>query len=343
MKIWTLTGGRRGNEVIGEGIAHALFDIHKANEGREGREESEITPMIVSLPPLWRPLRRTRLARDYVRLFEKRITRPFPDIVLASGAATIAHARAIRKSSRQLAGGKTFVAYLQDPHIAPHHFDFIWAPEHDSITGANVFKTLLTPHGLDAPTLTHAAQTWRQRLIPAGFSGTIIGFSMGGKSRAYPFSQKEMTHIARQLAQLAAQGHLILSAPSRRTPASHIEILRQALAPYPHTIWQAETQAEIEGDNPYAAILGLADQIIVTADSVNMIGEACTTGKPTYIMPLAGKSAKFNRFHTHLMQAGYAQDFTGTLNAPTPKAAPPNPTKSIAAKIYSALQTKNRL
>ena len=30
-----------------------------------------------------------------------------------------------------------------------------------------------------------------------------------------------------------------------------------------------------QGDNPYHAMLGLAEQIIVTADSNNMVGEAC--------------------------------------------------------------------
>lgn len=328
MKIWTLTGGRRGNQVICEGIADTLVQLGEAELGGGGN----ITPMIIT-PPL---LRRTRLARDYVCLFDKRISPPFPDIVLASGAATIAHARAIGKASK----GKSFIAYLQDPHIAPHHFDFIWAPAHDKIEGDNVFKTLLTPHGLNKDTLTQAATQWRKKLIPDNLSGKIIGFSIGGKSRAYPFTQKDMQNITAQLTQLAEQGHYILTAPSRRTPSAYIDMLRQALAPYPHYIWQAQDDT----DNPYPAILGLADVLIVSADSVNMIGEACTTGKPTYIAALSGGTAKMNRFHNSLKQAGYVQDFTGTLTAaPTPITPPENPSHMIAEKIYSAIQAENRL
>ena len=34
--------------------------------------------------------------------------------------------------------------------------------------------------------------------------------------------------------------------------------------------------------NPYAGLLGWADRLVVTPDSVNMISEACATGKPVY-------------------------------------------------------------
>ena len=36
-------------------------------------------------------------------------------------------------------------------------------------------------------------------------------------------------------------------------------------------------------DNPFFAFLGLADHVIVTADSVSMMTEACATGRPVYL------------------------------------------------------------
>ena len=36
-------------------------------------------------------------------------------------------------------------------------------------------------------------------------------------------------------------------------------------------------------DNPFFAFLGLADHVIVTADSVSMMAEACATGRPVYL------------------------------------------------------------
>jgi mitochondrial fission protein ELM1 len=60
-------------------------------------------------------------------------------------------------------------------------------------------------------------------------------------------------------------------------------------------------------ENPYLGILALSDYIVVTDDSVTMASEASSTGKPVYVVPLLGGSAKFNRFHKSLQDAGIAR------------------------------------
>src|SRR3546814_5078500 len=87
--------------------------------------------------------------------------------------------------------------------------------------------------------------------------------------------------------------------PSRRTGARNEEILRRGLAGLPAEIWDGS------GENPYFGILGLADHVIVTGDSVNMVSEAASTGKPVHVVHLPnshlrGSSAKFTRFHEAL-------------------------------------------
>src|SRR3546814_13124599 len=72
--------------------------------------------------------------------------------------------------------------------------------------------------------------------------------------------------------------------PSRRTGPDNEAILRARLAGLPAEIWDGE------GENPYFAYLGLADAILVTADSVNMVCEAASTGKPVYVIDLDGGS-----------------------------------------------------
>jgi mitochondrial fission protein ELM1 len=66
------------------------------------------------------------------------------------------------------------------------------------------------------------------------------------------------------------------------------------------------------GANPYLGFLGLADAIVVTADSVNMAGEAASTGKPVYVFDLPGRAAKFRRFHAALTAAGATRPLDGT-------------------------------
>ena len=89
-----------------------------------------------------------------------------------------------------------------------------------------------------------------------------------------------------------------------------------------------------EGANPYHAMMGLAEQIIVTADSVNMVGEACLPGVPVQVFNLRGGSAKFNRFHHALTQADMTRPFINTLeNWPTQSH---NATDEIATAIKVA-------
>ena len=58
-----------------------------------------------------------------------------------------------------------------------------------------------------------------------------------------------------------------------------MKILRDTLAGDKNFIWDGA------GKNPYFAMLGWADAILVTADSVSMLSDACTTGKPVYLIP----------------------------------------------------------
>ncbi|MCH1569565.1 MAG: mitochondrial fission ELM1 family protein, partial [Alphaproteobacteria bacterium] len=88
------------------------------------------------------------------------------------------------------------------------------------------------------------------------------------------------------------------------------------------------------GDNPYPAMLGLAEQIIVTGDSVNMVGEACLPGVPVQVFALRGGSAKFDRFHAELSAAGMTRPFSNTLESWSMQAH--NPTDEIALAIKNA-------
>ncbi|MBD23006.1 MAG: hypothetical protein CL572_05030 [Alphaproteobacteria bacterium] len=52
--------------------------------------------------------------------------------------------------------------------------------------------------------------------------------------------------------------------------------------------------------NPYWELINVADYIFVTADSVSMISDALSTGKPTYIIPIKKLKLKIKKFHLNL-------------------------------------------
>ena len=119
-------------------------------------------------------------------------------------------------------------------------------------------------------------------------------------------------------------GSLIIT-PSRRTSPEALRVLKEALANVPYFLWDGQ------GDNPYFGILGLADFLVVTCDSVNMVSEAASTGKPVYVVDLPGGSEKFGRFHRALREDGITRPFTGKLQSYS--YVPPDDMALVAGRV----------
>jgi hypothetical protein len=131
---------------------------------------------------------------------------------------------------------------------------------------------------------------------------------IGGPNGAYRFGEAEMREFAGLLVKAARERDAsLLVTPSRRTGKANVKILADALKDVPSFIWGGT------GDNPYYGMLGLADEIVVTCDSVNMVSEAMATKKLVHVFDLPGGSEKFSRFHTMLRKRGLAHGFTGKL------------------------------
>ncbi len=86
-----------------------------------------------------------------------------------------------------------------------------------------------------------------------------------------------------------------------------IEPFRAILRDVPGQLWDGQSE------NPYFGWLGLADYIVVTADSVNMTSEAAFTGKPVLVAGLSGANHKFEQFHRGLQERGCTRPFLGEL------------------------------
>ena len=85
------------------------------------------------------------------------------------------------------------------------------------------------------------------------------------------------------------------------------------------------------GPNPYLGMLALAGHIVVTEDSVSMISEAISTGKPVYVAEMAGGSRRLAQFHASLMEDGIVRPFDGRLSQW--RYEPVNETPRIAAEV----------
>ncbi len=247
------------------------------------------------------------------------LTPPWPDIVIACGRPTVALARAIKRAN----GGKTFWVQVQDPRFARSEVDLMVAPRHDPAPGTNVFRTLGAVHRVTPQKLAEAAQRFAPLL--AALPRPLVAVLIGGDNKVYRLTEPRFAVLCDQLAQLAEKGFGLAITPSRRTAAERLPVLHQRLKNAPAYIWDGT------GDNPFFAMLGTADAVIVTADSVSMVSEAAATGKPVYIIELEGGSAKFARFHKTMRDAGITRPFAGAIE--TWSYTPPDDTASAAAEI----------
>lgn len=274
-RAWALTPGSAGHEVQCIGVIEAAGLAAEIKRVSPGRPWSWLAP--------WGPA-----APDAV------IAPPWPDLVVASGRQAIPYARAIRRRSR----GASLVVVLQNPVVPPSWFDLVWVNEHDGVAGPNVVATLTAPHTVTGERLAAGAAALAARVGP--LPRPWIGVSLGGASGAYTFGAAEAGELGSALAALAAAtGGSVVASPSRRTGAEATAALAAALTGVPHWLWDGAS-----GDNPYFGILGAADVLVVTCDSVNMLGEAAFTGKPVFGWRLPGGTAKFRAFHEGLAAAG---------------------------------------
>ena len=81
------------------------------------------------------------------------------------------------------------------------------------------------------------------------------------------------------------------------------------IAAAPGFVWDGTT-----GDNPYASILALADAVLVTGDSANMVGEATATGAPVHVFePSGGEPGKLGQAIGGLERLGAIRRFAGRI------------------------------
>ncbi|KAK9048757.1 hypothetical protein SSX86_032276 [Deinandra increscens subsp. villosa] len=120
---------------------------------------------------------------------------------------------------------------------------------------------------------------------------------------------------------------------SRRTPKQVSEILVREFHNHPKVyIWDGQDP------NPHMGHLAWADAFVITADSVSMLSEACSTGKPVYVIGAERCTWKFAYFQKNLQERGMARPFTGDENIAERWIYPPlQDTKEAAKHVIRAL------
>jgi mitochondrial fission protein ELM1 len=291
---WVVTTGVVGMENQCVGLAEALG----------------LTPQIkrIALRTPWRqlaPFFRHGLAHAFSSLGDP-VAPPWPDLLIASGRVGAIASIYARRAAAQ-AGRRTFTVQIQNPMIDPSYFDLLAVPRHDGLLGPNVVTTRGSMHRVTVETLHREALAFKE--LYKNLPHPRVAVVIGGSSAVYHMTEAETLRLVGQLRALMAEtGAGLMITTSRRTGAANLKILTEGLSGLPCHIWDGT------GPNPYFGMLGLAEAILVTADSTNLVSEACSTGKPVHVIDLPGGSEKFRRFHQTLRDDGLTRPFTGTLD-----------------------------
>ncbi len=232
-----------------------------------------------------------------------RFAPPWPTIAIATGRLSIPYIRALRR----VAGPQVFTVVLQDPKTGPGTADLICVPAHDTRRGANVVTTLTPAHSFTAARLNELRACVPDRI--AALRGPRVAVILGGKNAVYKFRDEDDDRLETALKSLAALGASFMITPSRRTHDRLLRKVEAATRDAPRILWDGQ------GANPYPDFLAHADLLVVTADSVNMTGEACATGRPVLVFSPSGGSAKFTRFHEALIRHGATRPLPERLDA----------------------------
>ena len=251
------------------------------------------------------------------------VREPWPDLVIAAGRKTIPYLKYIRKASKK----ECKTIYLQDPRIDSKEFDIVWAPEHDSIEGSNVVKTITSPNRVTNELLNYHHDEWLDKL--SKLKGPFIGFLIGGKSKAYNFNDAECEKIIQALNFVISNGYTPLITLSRRSPKKLSNRIKNLLINEKNLFYDGQ------GDNPYFAILKASEIIITTPDSANMISEAINVPKPVYYIDIKSNSKRFNKFINTLVNSGHIRPFENNIDYFQNKKL--DPTKEIVDYIYKNL------
>ncbi|GAB1597038.1 mitochondrial fission ELM1 family protein [Lysobacter claricitrinus] len=252
--------------------------------------------------------------------FEQRLRDPDLATTLVVGCG-----RQAALATRLLRARGAHAVQILDPRIRTSHWDVVIAPAHDRLRAPNAIELI--------GSLNPVQDTWlgASRAAFAAFGplpGPRTTLLIGGPTSNMRMSMRRLDRWLRDVrALIETEGGSVLATTSRRTPPKMVARVKKRLRGLPGVVWTGS----VDGRNPYAALLGWADRIVCTADSVNMLSEACATRAPVFVAGDRQVRGRQRRFVKALRDAGRIRPLSRNLEAF--EAEPMRETQRVAALL----------
>ena len=255
-----LTQGMHGMISQVEGLAKAL--------------DLDFTHHTVETNKFWKlfPPKLTPISQS---VFKKINSEDF-DVIISCGRKSVIPSIYLKKNSSK----KITNIHIQDPKVNLNNFSYIIAPEHDGLTGKNVYSTKGAMHYLTKEEIDNHTNYLKDKLQSGKEYFLLI---LGGPTKHYDYSEGNIINIFNLYNDLINENNLQgIIIPSMRTPKNTIDLAKNKLGEKNLVIDTVDKKA-------YLSALSLAKFIAVTCDSTSMISEAALTGKPIYIADIPTK------------------------------------------------------
>ena len=256
-----LTQGMHGMISQVEGLAKAL-DI-------------DFTHHTVELNNFWKmiPPKLTPISQSVY----KKINQSEFDLIISCGRKSVIPSIHLKNNSKK----KVFNIHIQDPKVNFNHFDFIVAPEHDSINGQNVINTKGAIHYLTDDEI-FKNKDYLNSFVKKD-QRKICSLILGGPTKYYEYSSENLKNIFSNLNNFLKKNDFqLIVIPSMRTPKNSINFAKDYFGKNHTIIDNVDKKA-------YLSALSISESIVVTCDSSSMISEAALTGKPIYVANILPK------------------------------------------------------
>lgn len=288
ISCWILSDGTIGMEVQSIALAESLNINYKIKHIKP-HWINRILPNLAQfpgIPPSSHP--------------KSELTRPFPKILITCGRRHAGASIALKRISQ----GSIYTIHIQDPRINLKLFDLLIVPDHDPSRGDNVITSKGSLNRLSPLLLRKEAELILEQT--KSLKGRKVAVNIGGNTKGFRVDSKLAHSVALQLKTFANDHNCSLMITTTNRTSESLKSALASLTINPNiTLW---TSGE---PNPYLGFLGIADIIIVTSDSINMISEACSTGKPVYVLSLGTTTSRRKEFLLSMTKEGKIRSFDG--------------------------------
>jgi mitochondrial fission protein ELM1 len=224
----------------------------------------------------------------------REVIRSYADIVISCGSA-LAEINLWMKRENL---AKSMV--VMNPTYLTKQFDAVIVPRHDRLAESeNIFETDGALSTLDMAEMNRRGAELKEQL-GFGQNKKCLGLLVGGDTPRLKFDEPLFEALMNEVRRVALlSGAVVLATSSRRTPAWADKRLKELFSDSKLCPMRVIAN-EVNRPGAVAGILGLSDVILVSGESMSMISEAVSSGKPVVVFSPWKKASYKRKYEDYL-------------------------------------------